>query len=179
MSMSSLIKFQYADDSSIAVFSENHLQQFLIAFNCTYMKLELTINFKKSQIIYHSSPTETNWKEHQCNLEKQPWKSWTAFHILEVISFPMSTLMTRSSIVLNVLEQLSGVSEEVSFMIMTFGQQTVSVQSSGDPNTPVCIRNLDTVPTTSEGIWKIPSLLFWNIWNITREDRRTNINNKH
>ncbi|XP_062924161.1 uncharacterized protein LOC134356870 [Mobula hypostoma] len=59
-STNSLIEFQYADDNSVGALSENHLQQFLTAFNCAYTKLRLAINSRKTQIIYQPSPIETN-----------------------------------------------------------------------------------------------------------------------
>ena len=60
ISTSSLIEFQYADDNSVAALSEHHLQKILNAFNCVYTKLELTINLKKTRIVYQPSPIETD-----------------------------------------------------------------------------------------------------------------------
>ena len=60
ISTSSLIKFQYADDNSVATLSERHLQQILNAFNCVYKKLGLPVNSKKTQIVYQPAPIETN-----------------------------------------------------------------------------------------------------------------------
>lgn len=54
----SLLEFQYADYSSVATLDENHLQQALTAFHRAYTKLGLSINVKKTQVVYQSPPKE-------------------------------------------------------------------------------------------------------------------------
>lgn len=52
----SLLEFQYADDNCVAALREDHLQQILNAFHLAYTKLGLSINIKKTQIVYQPSP---------------------------------------------------------------------------------------------------------------------------
>ncbi len=59
-STSSLIEFQYADDNCVAALSEYHLQQILTAFNHAYLKLGLTVNTKKTQVIYQPPPDKAH-----------------------------------------------------------------------------------------------------------------------
>ncbi|XP_076067758.1 uncharacterized protein LOC143040564 [Oratosquilla oratoria] len=59
----SLIEFQYADDNSTAAFSEEDLQRILNAFNKAYISLGLTINSKKTQILYQPSPNDPTRRE--------------------------------------------------------------------------------------------------------------------
>ena len=68
-SNTSLIEFQYADDNSVAALSEEHLQQILDAFNLAYKKLDLTINAKKTQVMYQPSPLDTGRREPAIKLE--------------------------------------------------------------------------------------------------------------
>ncbi|XP_076043763.1 uncharacterized protein LOC143026866 [Oratosquilla oratoria] len=53
----SLLQFQYADDNCVAALREDHLQQVLNAFHHSYTKLGLSINIKKTQILYQPSPS--------------------------------------------------------------------------------------------------------------------------
>ncbi|XP_076031048.1 uncharacterized protein LOC143019264 [Oratosquilla oratoria] len=59
----SLIEFQYADDNSIAALSEEDLQRIMNAFNKAYISLGLTINSKKTQILYQPSPNDPTRRE--------------------------------------------------------------------------------------------------------------------
>lgn len=79
-------------------------------------------------------------EDNEVNLEKQPWKLWTTFHILEVMFPPMLTLMTRSNIILNVLEQLLDVCGGVSWSWHINRHQNVTVQNSGDPNILIILK---------------------------------------
>ncbi|XP_076041829.1 uncharacterized protein LOC143025712 [Oratosquilla oratoria] len=57
------ILLQYADDNIIAALSEEDLQRILNAFNKVYISLGLTINSKKTQILYQPSPNDPTRRE--------------------------------------------------------------------------------------------------------------------
>ena len=52
----SLLEFQYADDNCVATHREDHLQQILNAFHHAYTKLGLSINIKKTHVLYQPPP---------------------------------------------------------------------------------------------------------------------------
>ncbi|XP_076056340.1 uncharacterized protein LOC143034290 [Oratosquilla oratoria] len=53
----SLLEFQYADDNCVAALREDHLQQVLNAFHYAYTKHGLSINIKKTKILYQPPPS--------------------------------------------------------------------------------------------------------------------------
>lgn len=54
MAMQSWMEFQYADDNSVAAQTEEHLQQILDAFHQASTRLGLSINIKKTQVLYQA-----------------------------------------------------------------------------------------------------------------------------
>ena len=58
-SVTSPMEFQYADDNCVVSTSEDHLQQILNAFNSAYIRLGLSINQQKTQILYQPKPGDS------------------------------------------------------------------------------------------------------------------------
>ena len=54
----SLIEFQYADDNAICALTEADLQRILNAFADAYTKLGLSINVRKTQVLYQPAPND-------------------------------------------------------------------------------------------------------------------------
>jgi len=51
-----IYELQYADDNMIMALSEEELQLALTAFNTAYTSLSLTLNAKKTQVMYQPHP---------------------------------------------------------------------------------------------------------------------------
>ena len=97
-STGSLIEFQYGDDNCVAALSENHLQQILTAFNLAYMKLGLTVNTKKTQVIYQPPPNAANLSQPTIVLGETVLEYVDHFPYLGSHLSSELTLMMRSSI---------------------------------------------------------------------------------
>ena len=69
-STSSIVEFQYADDNCVAALSESNLQKILTAFNNAYSRLGLTVNSKKTKVVYQPSPSEENPSEPTITLDE-------------------------------------------------------------------------------------------------------------
>ena len=58
VSITSIIEIQYADDNAICALTENDLQMIMNAFANAYSRLGLSINVRKTQILYQPPPHE-------------------------------------------------------------------------------------------------------------------------
>ncbi|XP_029634968.1 uncharacterized protein LOC115210504 [Octopus sinensis] len=75
----SLLDFQYADDNSVAAHREYHLQQILNAFHHAYTKLGLSINIKKTHLLYQSPPNARVYDPPSIQLEGIPLENVNHF----------------------------------------------------------------------------------------------------
>ena len=58
ISVTSVIELQYADDNAVCALTERELQLILNTFAGAYSRLGLTVNVRKTQIVYQPAPNE-------------------------------------------------------------------------------------------------------------------------
>ena len=176
ISVTSIIELQYADDNAVCALTERELQLILNAFASAYRRLGLSVNVRKTQIVYQPAPNEP--REQVPNIR-------VSGESLEVVN--------RFAYLGSHLSSNTGIEDEVQYRLrcasLAFGKLRKRVFDDHDIRTSTKIKVYQAVvlPTLLYGseTWttyrrninaleKFHQRSLRSILKITWEDRRTN-----